>query len=66
MVFMNGKVNHIPFEIESDEAQDCNEKLPDLDDLLEIIPGFKTNVKTVPSSQAAPKKTEGQAKSSSP
>ena len=56
MAFVKGKVNQIPFEIESDEAQDCNEILPYLDDILEIIPGFEKNVKTVSSSQAGPKK----------
>jgi hypothetical protein len=66
MVFVKGKVNHIPFEIESDEPQDYNEILPDLDDHLEIIPGLEEKVKTVSSSQAAPKKIEDEAKSSSP
>ena len=48
-------MNHVSFESESDDADECNELLADLEDLLEIVSGLE-NVRSVTSSQTAAKK----------
>ena len=61
MVFVKGNVDHVPFESGSDDADDCNELLAGLEDLLEIVSGLE-NVRSVTSSQTAAKKNEDRAR----
>ena len=54
MVFFKGNMDHVPFGSGSDDADDCNELLSGLEDLLEIVTGLE-NVRSVTSSQTAAK-----------
>ena len=58
---VKGNVDHVPFESGSDDADDCNELLAGLEDLLEIVSGLE-NVRSVTSSQTAAKKNEDRAR----
>ena len=61
MVFVKGNVDHVPFESGSDDADDCNELLAGLEDMLEIVSGLE-NVRSITSSQTAAKKNEDRAR----
>ena len=55
MVFIKQNVSHVPFESGSADANEWNELLAGLEDLLDIVTGLE-NVKSVTSSQTAAKK----------
>ena len=61
MVFIKKHVSHFPFESESDDADECNELLAGLENLLDIVTGLE-NVKSATSSQTAAKENKDRAR----
>ena len=61
MVFVKGNVDHVLFESGRNDADDCNELLVGLKDLLEIVSGLE-NDRSVTSSQTEAKKNEDRAR----
>ena len=61
MVFMKENFIHVLFESGSDDADECNELLAGLDNLLDIVTGFE-NVKSATSFQIVAKKNEDRAR----
>ena len=61
MVFIKKHVSHVPFESGSDDADECNELLAGLEDLLDIVTGLE-NVKGATSFQIVVMKTEDRAR----
>ena len=52
MVFIKKNVGHVPFESGSDDANECNQLLAGLEDLLGIVTGLE-DVKNATSSKTA-------------
>ena len=48
-MFIKKHVSHVPFESGSDDADECNELLAGLEDLLHIVTGLE-NVRSATSS----------------
>ena len=61
MMFIKKNVSHVPFESGSDDADECNELLPGLEDLLDIVTGLE-NVKSATSFQTVAKNNENRAR----
>jgi hypothetical protein len=61
MVFMKGCINHVPFESETDYAEEGSVLVAGLEDLLEIVSGLK-NEKCVTTSQTAARRYEDRAR----
>ena len=60
-MFIKKHVSHVPFESGSDDANECNELLAGLEDLLDIVTGLE-NVKSATSFQIVAMKNEGRAR----